>query len=538
LNETLDYLRIFAGYPFALRSFLASRLTLAGARRLVAERMQHREENFLALAERSIYGWPDSPYLALLRQAGCDLGDLRGLVAREGLEGALRSLREAGVYVTFEEFKGRKPIVRGALTLPASARQFDNPAAPRHFTSHTGGSTGLANAVSQNLDHIAARSAPHLLMLAAHNVAGAPSAVWIPILPGGGMSFVLRQIYCGQRVERWFSAIGWRDSSRWPRYSLATLYMLWWLRLFGAGAPMPRIVRHTQALEVARWMHDAIRREGACLLFAGVSLAVRVALAARAAGLDLTGATIRGGGEPLTDAKRAAIMSAGARCLAGYGSGETGSIGLGCLNPAGVDDVHLAADSFALFSRPYEVPGLGLTVPAFNLTTLHAAAPKVLVNYQSDDYGLVSERDCGCELSRYGYTTHLEQIRSYGKLVGEAVTLIGNDLQRILEEVLPQRFGGSPLDYQFLEQEDPIGFTRVYLVVHPRLAIPDEQSVLDTLHAALRETSPMADAARAVWQPIGTLQLKRIEPVPTARGKLLPLHIERHAAAGGRTEKG
>jgi hypothetical protein len=77
--------------------------------------------------EHSIYRHPSSPYLALLRHAGCERGDLEALVRRDGLDRALHTLRDAGVYVTFEEFKGRTPIVRGTTTITASARDFDNP---------------------------------------------------------------------------------------------------------------------------------------------------------------------------------------------------------------------------------------------------------------------------------------------------------------------------------------------------------------------------------------------------------------------------
>src|SRR5213592_3774379 len=109
MGETLDYVKMFAAFPFALRRFSRHRLTLPEAQRIVRERMEQREENFLRLVERSVYGYPRSPYLALLKLAGCEFGDLRVLVTQRGLEGALRELRENGVYITFEEFKGRKP---------------------------------------------------------------------------------------------------------------------------------------------------------------------------------------------------------------------------------------------------------------------------------------------------------------------------------------------------------------------------------------------------------------------------------------------
>lgn len=50
---------------------------------------------------------------------------MRALVSQKGLDGASRTLREAGVYVTFEKFKVRTPIVRGEKTFAVTDRDFD-----------------------------------------------------------------------------------------------------------------------------------------------------------------------------------------------------------------------------------------------------------------------------------------------------------------------------------------------------------------------------------------------------------------------------
>jgi hypothetical protein len=213
---------------------------------------------------------------------------------------------------------------------------------------------------------------------------------------------------------------------------------------------------------------------------------------------------------------------------------ETGAIGIACAQPVHVDEEHLVKDAFALITHPYAVPGAGVTVPAFNLTCLLDSSPKVLLNYQMDDYGVLEERDCGCALASYGYTTHLHGIRSYAKLVGESVTLIGNEMLRILEQVLPARFGGSPLDYQLAEQEDERGFTRLNLVISSRVDVKDERQVIRVMLDALRESSPMAAAAGAVWKQAETIRIKRAEPAVTSRGKALPLHIERQSGISGR----
>jgi hypothetical protein len=527
MNETLEYIRTFARFPFGLRRYLQHRLTYEDAQRIVREQLERREENFLRLVEKSIYGYPRSPYLPLLKMAGCELGDLRASVQRKGLEGALRELRESGVYITFEEFKGRKPIVRNGQTIPVKAQDFDNPFTRHDLTLQTGGSSGAAVNVGVDLDHVGEQAPHEMLTLSAHGMLGAPSIRWNGILPTGALRNILRALRFGHVPERWFSPTGLRSTKSWVKYGLATYYILFWIRLYGVRAPLPEYVRVEQAQVVARAIADILQKHGRCMINTPVSCAVRACIAAQEAGIDLTGATFNVTSEPPTPAKVRQIRNAGARHLPTYAMVEANRIASGCATSDDANDVHLFKDAFALFAHPYLVEGMGVTVPAFNLTTLLSSAPKLMLNVQMDDYGIVEERHCGCELESYGYTTHLREIRSYSKLTGEGVTLIGNEILRVLEETLPARFGGSPLDYQLMEQEDEQGFTRLYLVVSPRLQIADESQVIEVMLQALSASSSMADAARSVWQKSQTLQIKRIEPIRTARGKLLPLHTLR-----------
>jgi hypothetical protein len=526
VSETLDYLKTFAQFPFSLRRFLQHRFTLEEAKQIVLERMEHREQSFLHIAEHSIYGYSRSPYLPLLKMARCELQDLRALVKQKGLESALRELREEGVYVDFEEFKGRKPIVRNGTTIPVKARDFDNPFARRDFTVQSGGSTGTASSVGVDLDQIAARAPHEMITLAVHGVLDAPMVRWRGILPSGTLRNLLQDASFRQDPQRWFSPIALRASKHWIKYGLATYYILLCMKLSRIPAPLPEFVRVDQAIVVARCVADLLEKYHQCVLDSNLSCAMRVCIAALAAGIDLGGATFCGSAEPTTSAKVRQIESAGVTHVPHYGMMESGRIGAGCGQPTDVGDVHLYQDGFALITHPYMVEGFGVTVPAFNLTTLLPVSPKLMLNVQMDDYGIIEERNCGCEFASYGYTTHLREIRSYSKLTGEGVTLIGNEILRILEEVLPARFGGTPLDYQLLEQEDEHGFTRLYLVISPHVEIVDEKQVIDVMLQALSKSSSMADAARTVWQQTQTLQIKRMEPLMTGRGKLLPLHIQ------------
>ena len=533
-RESLEYLPTFARFPRALRRFLKRPLTLEVARTIAADRLACREANFLRIIEKSVYAYPASPYRALLRLAGCELGDLEPLVERDGVDQALKTLREAGVYVTYDEFRGRLPIVRGGTTIDVTSEDFDNPAARRDFQMTTGGSTGREMSVHQDLDYIAATFVPKLLMLDAWGVADLPAIHWQHILPGAGLRFVLQRASGGLAPEAWYSQQGWFDVKSWLKYDLATIYSLLWLNLLGCRVPIPAITKRSDAIVVARHVRRVLDERGRCLTYSGISAAVRIALAAAEAGLDLTGTTMRVGGEPITPAKLATVNAVGARVIPTYGAVETGPIGIGCPHARAADHMHLAADSTALITSPHRLES-GQVVQAFNVTSLVDASPKVLLNYQIDDHGQVEDRRCGCPLHASGYTTSLHTVRSYSKLLSEGVTFASGDIQRILEEVLPARFGGTVLDYQLSEEEDRHGISRLQLVISPRVAIADEQEPIRVLLASLQESSARGDVTGNVWRQAGTLVVVRREPMVTTRGKQPVVHRRR---AGGVAVKG
>ncbi len=525
MNENFEYARIFAQFPFSLRRFLKQKITLADAKRIVRDRMQQREQNFLRMLERNVYGNPHSPYLKLLKHAGCALSDVRVLVQQKEIEGALKQLRAEGVYVTFEEFKGRKPIERNGLSLRARASDFDNPYARADFPNQSSGSTGAAVKVALDFDYIAARASNRLIALDAHGIADAPLAIWRGILPERIMEQLLNGALTNQMPQKWFSPMRLRDSSQWVKYGLGTYYLIACMHQAGLHVPLPEYVNQADAVVVARWAEAAVKKYGRCLLRAGTSRGVRVCIAAQEHGIDLTGVTFSGAGEPATEGKARQYERVGAHFISNYGMSEAGQPGAGCANRVGVSDYHLWKDACVIFTQPVEVPNFGFTVDAFHLTTILPQSPKVMLNVQTDDFGIVEERHCGCALEEYGLTTHLREIRSYSKLTGEGVTLIGTEMIHILEHILPTRFGGSALDYQLMEQEDAQGFTRLYLLVHPRVAIENESAVLECLNDALRQSSPAADVARFVWKNANTIQLKRAEPRWNPNGKFSSLYL-------------
>lgn len=73
----------------ALQEFFRERITLEQADEEIKRMLNRREERFLELVRTHVYERPDSPYLKLLKLAGCDFADLKVHVHRDGLEGTL-----------------------------------------------------------------------------------------------------------------------------------------------------------------------------------------------------------------------------------------------------------------------------------------------------------------------------------------------------------------------------------------------------------------------------------------------------------------
>lgn len=221
------------------------------------------------------------------------------------------------------------------------------------------------------------------------------------------------------------------------------------------------------------------------------------------------------------------MREAGATVLSDYGAAETGRVALGCANADEDTDMHVATDSAAFVLFPRTLPSSGEVVNSIHITALVSSMPKLFLNQELDDFGDMQERSCGCPLGALGLNVHVKKIRSFRKLVGEGVTLIGSDMVRILEDVLPARFGGNPLNYQLVEDEDEKGFTRLSLHVSPDVQIDDESALIDVVLDELDRTSVAAGMARAHWEAAGTFRVVRQEPQASSRGKQALLRFVR-----------
>jgi len=137
------------------------------------------------------------------------------------------------------------------------------------------------------------------------------------------------------------------------------------------------------------------------------------------------------------------------------------------------------------------------------------------------DRALADTYPCGCLWEELGLTTHLRQVGSLHRATGEGMTVDRRELLRVVEEVLPALYGGSSVDYQWVEDEDERSFTRLWLRIDPRLGEMDEARVVETILAELRRVGGGALAAE-MWRQAGTIRILREPPRATSTGKTLP----------------
>jgi hypothetical protein len=485
--------------------------------------LAHREYRFLANARRYIFEHPTSPYLPLLRHAGCEYGDAERLVRDEGLEGALSVLAARGVYLTFDEFKGRREVVRGSTRFLTTTEAFDHPTMRPIFVSYTGGTRGIPQAVMRSVGYVDAIASSVAVVLLAHGLRDARHAFWVT----NPLPLILTYAALGQEVARWFRPLPDFPWQAWLGTRLVTTSGA----LAGRHIPVCRHLDPERVAELVRWI-DRRPRDGRPFMFSTLtSMAVRVALAAREAGIDLTGVTFRVQSEPLTPAREAHLRAVGARVIDNYAMAEAVDMGFSCGDAAASDDLHVMADRFALITRERPVLPGGPTVDAMLVTALSDVNPKIVLNVETGDYARIAQRDCGCFLGTLGLTTHLSQIRSFEKLSAEGVTFVGTALAEILESTLPARFGGTPLDYQLLEEEAADSFTRLVLRVSPSVGGVDEVALRATFLAELARGSVVDRYQSELLRRADSLVISRQVPLATAAGKIFPFHLLRTSDA-------
>ncbi len=537
----LKYYRFIDG----LRKFAKSRMkpeeAIEQARSLLRKRIAEREENFLCLAERGIFGYSRSPYLPLLANRRISFSDLRSWVSRDGLEVCLRTLEREGVYFTVDEFKGTKPIKRNGLSFTCEERMFDNPFLSFVYEVRSGATRSAGTRIKIDFEYLHQRSLYDAFLLDLHGCLASPIANWFPVFPGApGINSSLRFAHIGSPAERWFSQVAEdKVQVNWEkRWGTKTIFAVH--RLYGCPLAEPRFAGLNDAHLIAEWASHALSAHPNCVIYTFAASAVRVCIAAAEANLNLKGAKFFVTGEPLTPQKKREIESAGAAAIPVYGISEAGVIAAGCNQfHLQSDHCHLYKDTTAIITHKHTIPSFDVHLDSYLVTSLLYESPKLLLNVGMGDYGDISYENCNCGFGELGYDTCLANIRSYEKLTGEGVTFVNTHFSRILEQELPEAFGGKSTDYQLIEEEGSRGLTHMYLLVSPRIGAVNEREVLDRFMALLRlgeDNREWGQSGVEMWKQSDLVHIRRDYPVCTRSGKIMPFLL--HKAINAQADLG
>jgi hypothetical protein len=507
--------RLLRDFPPLLRR----PLTDEASRAILRSRLERRGARFLSYVRAAVFDQPHSPYRELLRAAGCEAGDLERLVRAEGLEGALHRLYLAGVYLTIDEFKGRVPAVRGSHTVHVDPERLYNPLASPDLAVRSGGTRGRETVVPIGMDAIREAAVNQCLSLDARGGLDWPWAVYG--IPGGSATRVMmRHAAFGRPPVRWFSQIDPGAAELHPRYRWSARLLGWAGRLAGVTLPQPEHVPPDDPRPLVEWM-AAVRRQGDTPhLRTFASSAVAICRAATALGVDPTGWEFTATGEPCTPARRAAIEAVGARLGTNYATMEAGGpMAYGCVRPTISDESHVYGDTHAIVQPGSDGGPGGLPAQALLVSVLFQASPLVLINVSAGDQAEIADRGCGCALEALGWTTRVHTIRSFEKLTAGGMTFLDRDVIRVLEEVLPGRFGGGANDYQLVEREDERGAPHLDLLVAPALGPLDEDEIRRAFLQAIGDGAA-AQVMSLEWRDAGRVRVQRRPPQVTSHGKI------------------
>ena len=519
---------LFAGARFfgALPGHLRRRVTLEEARARLAVRLSQREELLLDRIRNDVFSQPGSVYHRLFRYAGCELGDLERSIRKDGVDAALEQLLRAGVYLTVDEFKGRKAVARGSLQLKVKPEDFRSPRAAYHLPASSGGSRSAGTRVLIDLRFVRDCAANCLLCLDAWGGRDWIKADWETL--GAGARFrLIKFAMFGRPPQAWFTQIHPDDPSLPGIFRWNTRALRWSSALSGRPIPPPVPATLNDPTPVAEWLVKVLKTGATPLVQTFPGSALRLCLGAAQQQMDLSGTRFLLGGEPITAARVATIRNHGCVPIPRYGSIECGAIGYGCPHGAHPDEVHLLRHMHALITAKSQGETLGLPPEALFVTALHKCSPFLMLNLSMGDQAEVQQRECGCTWHELGLTTTLHNIRSFEKLTGGGVTFLGTEVIQILEQVLPGEFGGSPTDYQLVEEESALGEPALVLGIHPSVGPVDEQRVAEVFLGRLSTSSAAARVMVQMWRDSGTLKVRRRPPIISRAGKILHLHVNR-----------
>lgn len=266
-----------------LREFFRETVTLEQATEEIKIALDRREDRFLELIRAQVYNRKSSPYLKLLQMAGCDFADLQAQVRQHGLEKTLERLASEGVFLTSDEFKGKKEVVRGRQSFRTSPTDLELQASARGLiVTQSSGTSGQAQRYPLSLDRLVFAAHSTSIFFSAHDLFHYAHAVYDAPLPSdAAIRLLLTFAKAGVRVDRWFAPR--LPMGAWPEaayHYLMTYLIVLAVKRFGPGSPWPEFVDTEEAHRIVDWITDKKPADKPRCVRTTASNAVRIARAA------------------------------------------------------------------------------------------------------------------------------------------------------------------------------------------------------------------------------------------------------------------
>lgn len=523
LSKYIAYIKFLLGLP----GFLSRTTTIEEAQLITRQRLNNREANFLNILQKAVFNCPSSPYLKLFQLFGYSYEDVKKLINQYGLEKTLEILRDAGIYFSIEEFKGIVPVRRKGIEFKVLPRDFNNPYTVKEATSNNPYESRSIGAITGNgfafLSEIAVPQ--NILFLQAHKDVYPevfPMA-WLPAFlhgPGAGVFLVFHRL--DKPLVKWFAYdISSGVFGTGLKGIVGFQLIVAAAKLFSRRVVMPEYIRQEETERVLDFIKHYKKQ---LLVIASSRNIIRICNLAAKGNIPLENVIFFWSGEPLTMQRREKIRAQQANIIATYGFRELGHVAFSCPFCAqDTDEYHLCNDIVALIERNRAViPGSYMNV--FLWTGLSLLLQKIMINVESGDYGKIERRACACLYGRMGLDTRLSNIRSFEKLISEEMAFFGEGLKNLIEEVFPKTVGGNDFDYQFVQEEDGRGGYRLCLYVSPLLGGIDTEMLSNLMYKYLEGQTNTPGIISAIRAQNNIIPIKRLNPLPTRRGKIWPFH--------------
>ena len=409
--------------------------------------IKNRDRNFLDLCDSQIFANKKNPYQRLFKCAGYNREKIAALLRHQGLEATLLQLAADGVYLNIDEFKGKKPVIRPGLQMTVDASVFDIIKGPG-VTLKSSGSRGPGLKTQIGIPGLRLGASNIPLILDYLKSDHLPIVLYYPMPSVSGIIHLIIFTMAGKPPSAWFSQIPL--SKLWQsKTGLKLLFLKACSWIAGISLPSPKFADINHPVNMAQWLKKNCPKGATISTFTGSSL--HLVQTAKIEGIKLPPLTFFLGGEPITEKKRRIIEASGHRVFPWYSSVETGRIALGCLSPLNADEMHLLNERIAAVIHPRRVDATGFSRSTLLFTSIHPDMYKFFLNVETGDEAVLDNRRCGCPWEKFGLHKHLHSVQSFEKLTLEGMSIVADNLSQFVEEELPARCGGTPVDYQFTE---------------------------------------------------------------------------------------